>query len=52
MLEPGANWGYVAAAYGATVVILGALVLWSLLGARRSRAALDALERRRTGAER
>jgi heme exporter protein CcmD len=49
MLEPGTNWGYVIAAYGAALTILGALVLSSVIESRRARRALEALERRRAG---
>lgn len=52
MLEQGAHWGYVIAAYAVTVVVLGALAAFSVLASRRARRELEALEPRRYGEER
>jgi heme exporter protein CcmD len=46
MLEPGAHWDFVIAAYAATAVIMGALVWASVAAARRARRDLEALENR------
>lgn len=43
-LEPGAHWGSVIAAYGATFLIMGLLVAFSLLESRRAKRDLDRLE--------
>lgn len=45
-LQPGAHWEYIAAAYGATVAILAALIAFTLLASRRARRDLEALEQR------
>jgi heme exporter protein CcmD len=47
MLEPGAHWGYVIAAYAATAVVLGALVWASVAEGRRARRALERIEAER-----
>ena len=44
-LEAGTRWPYVIAAYAVTLVIMGALVLASMLAARRARRDLERLER-------
>lgn len=44
-LEEGAHWGSVIAAYGATALIVGALVAASVAAARRSRRDLVAAEK-------
>lgn len=44
MLEPGAHWPYVIVAYGATVLILGALVWASWAESRRAKRALERIE--------
>jgi heme exporter protein CcmD len=46
MLEPGSRWEYVIAAYLATGLILGLLVLVSAAAARRAKRDLDAVEAR------
>jgi heme exporter protein CcmD len=46
MLQPGAHWAYVIAAYAATAAIMGALVWASVAAARRARRELEALESR------
>jgi heme exporter protein CcmD len=46
MLEPGAHWSYVIAAYAATALIMGALVWASVTAGRRARRDLEALETR------
>jgi heme exporter protein CcmD len=43
-LEPGAHWGSVIAAYAATLLIMGLLVVFSLLEARRAKRDLERLE--------
>jgi heme exporter protein CcmD len=43
-LEPGAHWGSVVAAYGATFLIMGLLVAFSLLESRRAKRDLERLE--------
>jgi heme exporter protein CcmD len=43
-LEPGAHWGSVIAAYGATFVIMGLLAAFSVLEARKARRDLERLE--------
>lgn len=45
VLETGAHWAAVAAAYGATAVILGAIVWASVAESRRARRDLDRLDR-------
>lgn len=47
MLEPGAHWGFVIAAYGAVLTIMAALVAFSVVQARRARRDLEGLEARR-----
>lgn len=49
MLEAGAHWGYVIAAYAATAAIIAALTWFSVAAARRARRELEALEPRRYG---
>lgn len=44
-LEHGTRWEYVTAAYVATIIIMGALVVMSLLAARRAKRDLEKLER-------
>jgi heme exporter protein CcmD len=44
-LEQGTRWEYVTAAYAVTVIIMGALVIMSMLAARRARRDLEKLER-------
>jgi heme exporter protein CcmD len=44
-LEPGAHWGSVIAAYAATFAIMGLLVAFSVIEARRAKRALEDLER-------
>lgn len=44
-LAEGAHWGSVLAAYGATALILGALIAASLAASRRARRELETLER-------
>lgn len=55
-LEPGAHWGSVIAAYVATILIMGLLVGFSVLEARRAKRDLERLEqagrRHATGARR
>lgn len=43
-LEAGTRWPYVIAAYGVTLVIMAALVLASVVAARRARRDLERLE--------
>jgi heme exporter protein CcmD len=43
-LEPGAHWGSVIAAYGATFLIMGLLVAYSVMESRRARRDLERLE--------
>lgn len=43
-LAPGAHWDYVIAAYGATAVIMAALVWASVAQARRAKRDLERLE--------
>jgi heme exporter protein CcmD len=43
-LQPGAHWGSVIAAYAATFLIMGLLVAFSLLEARRAKRDLERLE--------
>ncbi len=47
MLEPGAHWPYVIAAYAATAVVLGALIWASWTEARRARDTLERIEAER-----
>lgn len=44
VLEPGAHWGSVIAAYAVTAAILGALVWYSVVEARRARRDLERLD--------
>ena len=44
-IEAGTRWDYVIAAYAATLVIMAALVVISVVAARRARRDLERLER-------
>jgi heme exporter protein CcmD len=44
VIEAGTRWEYVIAAYAATLLIMGALVLASWLASRRARRDLERLE--------
>jgi heme exporter protein CcmD len=46
VLAEGAHWGSVVAAYAATAAILGALVWYSVMEARRARRDLERLDAR------
>lgn len=52
MIEEGTRWGYVLSAYGASAVVIGALVLWSWVFARRARDELARMEKRVGGRRR
>lgn len=43
-LEHGTRWEYVTAAYAATLLIMGVLVVMSVLAARRAKRDLERLE--------
>jgi heme exporter protein CcmD len=47
MLEPGAHWDFVLAAYATVLAIMAALVVFSVVQARRARRDLEGLEARR-----
>ncbi|MFN3614201.1 MAG: heme exporter protein CcmD [Rubrimonas sp.] len=51
MLEPGAHWEFVLAAYAAVLIIMAALVVVSVAQARRARRDLEGLEARRREGE-
>lgn len=40
----GSHFGYIAASYGFTALVLGILLVWSLVQYRAARRALEALE--------
>ena len=52
MLQPGAHWEFVIAAYAGTFAIMGALVWFSLRADRRARRELDEMEERMRGRRR
>lgn len=44
MIELGQHWEFVAAAYGGCLVIVGALIGWTVFDSRRAKARLATLE--------
>jgi heme exporter protein D len=46
MIAEGAHAGFIAAAYGVTIIVLAGLVLWIVLDGRRQKRQLAELEAR------
>ena len=47
MIELGAHWEFIAAAYGGVALVVGAMTGWTIRQARLARARVDALEKAR-----
>lgn len=47
MIELGRHWEFIAAAYAGSFVLIGALIIWTVLEARRARNRVEELEAER-----
>jgi heme exporter protein D len=44
MIELGQHWEFLVAAYGGTVLVVGALIGWTAVSARQAKARVETLE--------